>query len=121
MAGVLSLIVLFSILVGLVVRLLTPSRCADLVTHIQGGRQPHADPQALERIADAVVWTHAGTGPVRPAARRESGRRRKRVRRVDWPAGDGAIVGVLAVYLLTGPTYIRIERRHAFGFNPGRR
>jgi uncharacterized membrane protein len=39
---------------------------------------------------------------------------------VTWPAGDGAILGLLALYLLTALVYIGIERRRAFGFNPGR-
>ncbi len=38
---------------------------------------------------------------------------------VEWPAGDGAIPGLLALYLLTAATYITIERRRALGFNPG--
>jgi uncharacterized membrane protein len=37
---------------------------------------------------------------------------------VDWPASDGAILGLLAVYVLTGATYIAIERRRALGFRP---
>lgn len=38
---------------------------------------------------------------------------------VEWPAGDGAILGLLAVYLLTALTYITLERRRAFGLQPG--
>ena len=38
---------------------------------------------------------------------------------VEWPAGDGAILGLLALYLLTAGTYITFERRRALGFNPG--
>ena len=38
---------------------------------------------------------------------------------VEWPAGDGAILGLLAIYLLTAGTYITIERRRALGFSPG--
>ena len=38
---------------------------------------------------------------------------------VEWPAGDGAILGLLALYLLTAATYITIERRRVLGFNPG--
>ncbi len=38
---------------------------------------------------------------------------------VEWPAGDGAIPGLLALYILTAATYITIERRRALGFNPG--
>jgi uncharacterized membrane protein len=39
---------------------------------------------------------------------------------VEWPAGDGAILGLLALYLLTALTYITVERRRALGFSPGR-
>jgi hypothetical protein len=35
---------------------------------------------------------------------------------VVWPAGDVAILGLLAVYAVTAVMYISIERRHAFGF-----
>lgn len=38
---------------------------------------------------------------------------------IDWPAGDGAILGLLALYVFTAATYIAIERRRAFGFSPG--
>ena len=38
---------------------------------------------------------------------------------VEWPGSDGAILGLLALYLLTAATYITIERRHVLGFNPG--
>jgi uncharacterized membrane protein len=38
---------------------------------------------------------------------------------VVWPAGDGAILGLLAVYLLTALAYIGVERRRALGFSPG--
>jgi uncharacterized membrane protein len=34
---------------------------------------------------------------------------------VTWPAGDGAILGLLVLYLLTAVTYITLERRHALG------
>jgi uncharacterized membrane protein len=37
---------------------------------------------------------------------------------VDWPASDGAILGLLALYLVTAATYITIERRRALGFRP---
>jgi uncharacterized membrane protein len=37
---------------------------------------------------------------------------------VEWPAGDGAILGLLVLYILTAATYITIERRRAFGFEP---
>jgi len=39
---------------------------------------------------------------------------------VEWPAGDGAIIGLLALYVLTALTYIGLERRRYLGFNPGR-
>ncbi|MEO8743916.1 MAG: hypothetical protein ABI334_05025 [Candidatus Dormiibacterota bacterium] len=35
---------------------------------------------------------------------------------VKWPFGDGAILGLLALYLLTAVTYIGLERRRALGF-----
>jgi uncharacterized membrane protein len=38
---------------------------------------------------------------------------------VDWPGSDGAILGLLALYLLTAATFITIERRRVLGFNPG--
>jgi len=38
---------------------------------------------------------------------------------VAWPASDGAILGLLALYLLTAATFITIERRRAFGYSPG--
>jgi uncharacterized membrane protein len=34
---------------------------------------------------------------------------------VEWPGSDGAILGLLAFYLLTALTYIALERRRAFG------
>jgi uncharacterized membrane protein len=37
---------------------------------------------------------------------------------VEWPASDGAILALLALYLLTAATYITIERRRALGFRP---
>jgi uncharacterized membrane protein len=37
---------------------------------------------------------------------------------VEWPASDGAILGLLALYLVTAATYITIERRRALGFRP---
>jgi uncharacterized membrane protein len=37
---------------------------------------------------------------------------------VEWPASDGAILGLLALYVITGATYITIERRRALGFRP---
>jgi uncharacterized membrane protein len=39
---------------------------------------------------------------------------------VVWPAGDAAILGLLVLYVATALTFISIERRHAFGFAPGR-
>jgi uncharacterized membrane protein len=37
---------------------------------------------------------------------------------VDWPGGDAAILWLLALYLLTAVTFIALERRRAFGFDP---
>jgi uncharacterized membrane protein len=37
---------------------------------------------------------------------------------VDWPAGDAAILGLLAVYLLTAVSFIAIERRRVLGYAP---
>jgi uncharacterized membrane protein len=37
---------------------------------------------------------------------------------VDWPAGDGAILGLLIVYSVTAALYILLERRRAFGLVP---
>jgi uncharacterized membrane protein len=34
---------------------------------------------------------------------------------ITWPASDGAILGLLVLYVLTALTYITLERRHAFG------
>ena len=39
---------------------------------------------------------------------------------VVWPAGDAAILGLLVLYVAAALTFISIERRHAFGFAPGR-
>lgn len=39
---------------------------------------------------------------------------------VVWPGGDAAILGLLVLYVLTAAVYIAIERRHVFGFAPGR-
>ena len=39
---------------------------------------------------------------------------------VAWPGSDAAILGLLALYVVTALTYISIERRRAFGFAPGR-
>jgi uncharacterized membrane protein len=38
---------------------------------------------------------------------------------VSWPAGDGAILGLLVLYLVTALAYIAIERRRVLGFAPG--
>jgi len=38
---------------------------------------------------------------------------------VEWPAGDGAIVGLLVLYAVTAAAYITIERRRVIGFGPG--
>jgi uncharacterized membrane protein len=38
---------------------------------------------------------------------------------IGWPAGDAAILALLAFYLLTALTYIAIERRRVLGFDPG--
>jgi len=38
---------------------------------------------------------------------------------INWPAGDGAIVGLLVLYALTGAVYITLERRRQLGFNAG--
>jgi len=39
---------------------------------------------------------------------------------VTWPAGDGAILGLLVLYALTGAIYITLERQRQPGFNAGR-
>jgi uncharacterized membrane protein len=39
---------------------------------------------------------------------------------VEWPAGDGAILGLLGLYALTALAFITLERNRSFGFNPGR-
>jgi uncharacterized membrane protein len=39
---------------------------------------------------------------------------------VIWPAGDAAILALLALYVSTALALISIERRHAFGFSPWR-
>jgi uncharacterized membrane protein len=39
---------------------------------------------------------------------------------VDWPAGDGAILGLLGLYVLTALTNIAIERRRALVLRPAR-
>jgi len=39
---------------------------------------------------------------------------------VDWPAGDGAILGLLGLYVLTAVTNIAIERRRAVVLKPAR-
>jgi len=37
---------------------------------------------------------------------------------VSWPASDGAIVGLLVVYVLTALTYVTLERNRALGLRP---
>jgi uncharacterized membrane protein len=37
---------------------------------------------------------------------------------VSWPASDGAILGLLVLYLLTALTYITLERNRALGLRP---
>src|SRR5207244_12460178 len=37
---------------------------------------------------------------------------------VEWPAGDGAIVGLLVLYVLTAATHITLARQRAFGLRP---
>ncbi len=37
---------------------------------------------------------------------------------IEWPAGDGAILALLALYMLTAATYISLERRRALGLRP---
>jgi uncharacterized membrane protein len=39
---------------------------------------------------------------------------------VTWPAGDGAILGLLVLYALTGAFYITLERQRQLGFNAGK-
>jgi uncharacterized membrane protein len=38
---------------------------------------------------------------------------------VTWPLGDFSILALLALYLVTALGYIGVERRQAFGLNPG--
>ena len=37
---------------------------------------------------------------------------------VSWPASDGAILGLLVLYVLTAVTYITMERNRALGLSP---
>jgi Ca2+/H+ antiporter, TMEM165/GDT1 family len=37
---------------------------------------------------------------------------------VDWPGSDGAILGLLALYVATAAVYITLERQRAFGLRP---
>jgi len=37
---------------------------------------------------------------------------------VSWPASDGAILGLLLLYVLTAFTYITLERNRALGLRP---
>jgi uncharacterized membrane protein len=39
---------------------------------------------------------------------------------IEWPAGDGAIVGLLIWYSLLGFAYMSLERRRILGFSPAR-
>ena len=39
---------------------------------------------------------------------------------IEWPAKDGAILGLLLLYALTGAVYIALERQKQLGFNAGR-
>jgi uncharacterized membrane protein len=36
---------------------------------------------------------------------------------VEWPAEDGAILGLLALYIVTAAVYIAFERRRVLGFS----
>jgi uncharacterized membrane protein len=38
---------------------------------------------------------------------------------VDWPLGDGAIIGLLVLYGATALAYISLERRRVLGLSPG--
>src|SRR6266849_5058897 len=57
-------------------------------------------PRSLLQLVVGTFWSLEGLG-------------------VEWPGSDGAILGLLALYLLTAATYITIERRRVLGFNPG--
>jgi uncharacterized membrane protein len=37
---------------------------------------------------------------------------------VSWPASDGAILGLLVIYVLTAVTYVTLERNRALGLRP---
>ncbi|OLE39046.1 MAG: hypothetical protein AUG48_00085 [Actinobacteria bacterium 13_1_20CM_3_68_9] len=37
---------------------------------------------------------------------------------ISWPASDGAILGLLVLYVLTALTYITLERNRALGLRP---
>jgi uncharacterized membrane protein len=37
---------------------------------------------------------------------------------VEWPAGDGAILGLLTLYVLTAVVYITLERQRTLGLRP---
>jgi uncharacterized membrane protein len=39
---------------------------------------------------------------------------------IEWPAGDGAILGLLLLYAMTGAIYIGLERQRQLGFNARR-
>ena len=38
---------------------------------------------------------------------------------IDWPGGDGALLGLLAFYVLAAGAYLVIERRQVLRFSPG--
>src|SRR5439155_25841993 len=38
---------------------------------------------------------------------------------VEWPAGDGAILGLLALYVAAAAFYITVERSRVLGFSAG--
>jgi len=38
---------------------------------------------------------------------------------IDWPIGDGAIIGLLILYGVTALSYIALERRRVLGLSPG--
>lgn len=39
---------------------------------------------------------------------------------IEWPARDGAILGLLVLYILTAAVYITLERQRQLGFNAGK-
>ena len=38
---------------------------------------------------------------------------------IDWPLGDGAIIGLLILYGVTALSYIALERRRVLRLSPG--